>query len=387
MITGELPAATQTFREMARLGQEAGHLISMVSAWSSLAWLQYLQMEPREAEALCHQALEQAMGPRGEPLPLAGQPHIVLGMIAYERNELASAREHLVPGLDLSRQFGPTSNAMQAAFVLAWMLELAGEGEAALATASATRQAAAQLNLPMIDAYVAACEAEFFLRLGDVEAAARWAETAGLSPADSPQFAREGDYFTFARLLLAQDRPTEAQEILANLEEFAQARGHLRSLLTVHILGARAERALGREAEALDSLKDALHLAAPAGYSRAFLDDGSAVLDLLPRVRQAAPDFVDRVSEAFVSEGRRTAGAEPTTTPSVLPTSALVEPLSERELEVLALVAQGLSNREIAERLFITVGTVKTHAHNIYGKLGVNRRTEAVARAQELGLV
>jgi LuxR family maltose regulon positive regulatory protein len=90
---------------------------------------------------------------------------------------------------------------------------------------------------------------------------------------------------------------------------------------------------------------------------------------------------VDQVLDAFSSEQGRVDA------PSVSPPSALVEPLSERELEVLALVAQGLSNREIAERLFITVGTVKTHAHNIYGKLGVNRRTEAVARAQELGLV
>jgi LuxR family maltose regulon positive regulatory protein len=308
-------------------------------------------------------------------------------MIAYERNELASAREHLVLGLELSQRFGPTSSAMQASFILAWILALGGETEAALRMASTTRQAAAELNLPLVDAYVAACEAEFFLRLGNVEAVARWAETAGLSPADSPQFAQEGEYFTFARLLLTQDRPAEAREILANLEEFAQARGHLRSLLTVRILRARAERVLGREAETLASLKDGLHLAAPAGYSRVFLDEGSAVLDLLPRVRQAAPDFVDRVLEAYASEGRKVVGEERPPLPSMPPTSTLVEPLSDRELEVLALVAQGLSNREIAERLFITVGTVKTHAHNIYGKLGVNRRTEAVARAQELGLV
>ena len=386
-IMGDIPAATQTYREMARLGQEAGHLISLVGAWSSLAWLLHLQMEPREALALCHQALERAVGPRGQSLPLAGQPHIVLGTIAYERNELASAREHFAQGLELSRQVGPTSGAMQAAFTLAWIQELAGENEAALATASGTRQAASQLNLPLVDAYVAGCEADFFLRLGNVEATARWAETAGLSPDDTPQFAREGEYFTFARLLLAQDRHAEAYTLLANLEQFAQAQGLLRSLLTVYILRAQAERVLGREEEALASLEKALQLAVPAGYVRAFLDGGAAVPDLLPRVRHAAPAFVERVLDACASETQEVVGEERTPLPSVPQASALIEPLSERELEVLGLVAQGLSNREIAKRLFITVGTVKTHAHNIYGKLGVNRRTEAVARARELGLV
>jgi LuxR family maltose regulon positive regulatory protein len=239
----------------------------------------------------------------------------------------------------------------------------------------------------MMDAYVAAYEADFMLRMGNVEAAARWAETAGLSPADPPQFAQEGEYATFARLLLAQDRPAEAQEVLANLERFAQARGHLRSLLTVHVLRTRAARALGHGAEALASLTEAVHLAAPAGYSRVFLDEGPAVVELLLKVRRAAPGFVDLVLEASTSERRQVPGEEQASPTPVPPTPSLIEPLSERELEVLELVAQGLSNRQIAERLFITVGTVKTHAHNIYGKLAVQRRTEAIARARELGLV
>jgi LuxR family maltose regulon positive regulatory protein len=380
MGLGDLRAATRTYREMARLGQEADYLMIVVSAWSSLAWLLHLQLEPREALALGRQALELAVGPRGQPLPPAGQPYILLGLIAYERNELEPACEHLAQGVELARQTGPSSGAMQAAFTLAWIQALSGDRESAQATASATRRAALQLNLPLADAFVAACEADFCLRLGNVEAAARWAETAGLSPSDTPRFEQEGQYFTFARLLLAQDRPAEAQTLLDSLEQFALTRDLLRSLLTVHILRARAERVLGRDAGALASLEQALHLAAPAGYLRPFLDDGPAVLDLLPRVRQAAPAFVDQVLNAF-------SGGQRTPPPAAPPSSVLVEPLSERELEVLGLVAQGLSNREIAGRLFITVGTVKTHVHNIHGKLGVQRRTEAAARARELGLV
>jgi LuxR family maltose regulon positive regulatory protein len=378
---GDLSAATQTYRKMARLGQEAGQPLTISIAWSSLAWLLHLQLEPREALALCHKALELAVGPRGKPVPIAGRALVLLGLIAYERNELEAAGEHLAQGLELAQQAGPSSGVMQAAFTLAWIQALSGDREAALATASGTRQAASQLNLPVVDAFVAGCEAELFLRLGNIEAAARWAETAGLSPADTVQYEREGDYFTFARLLLAQDWPTEAQQLLDSLEQYAQARGLGRSLLTAHILRAKAERALDRDAEALASLEQAVHLAAPAGYLRAFLDEGPAVPELLPRVRHAVPAFVDRVLAAFANQQREAAA------PSVTAQPSLVEPLSERELEVLGLVVQGLSNREIAERLFITVGTVKTHVHNILGKLGVQRRIQAAARGRELELV
>lgn len=112
---------------------------------------------------------------------------------------------------------------------------------------------------------------------------------------------------------------------------------------------------------------------------RAFLDDGAAVWDLIPRVRHAAPAFVDDILAAF-------AGEQPTPLPAVPPSPALVEPLSDRELEGLGLVAQGLTNREIAGQLFITVGTVKAHVHHICGKLGVQGRTRTAARARELGL-
>ena len=131
--------------------------------------------------------------------------------------------------------------------------------------------------------------------------------------------------------------------------------------------------------QALACLEEAVRLAAPEGYYRAFLDEGQAVLALLPGVRHLTPDFVDDLLGRVPAEpGRGRPGAVK---------QPLVEPLSERELEVLGLVVEGLSNREIAEKLFLSVGTVKTHVHNIYGKLGVQGRPQAIARARDLGLL
>jgi LuxR family maltose regulon positive regulatory protein len=393
VIMGDIPAATRTLRELARVGQEQGHPISAVSALSNLAGLEQLQGRAHEALALGQQALALCVDTRGRPLPLAGHAHLALGLIYYDLNELARAQEHLIQGLELSRQLGPTSGAIQAAFTLARIQHLAGETEAALATVAAARRAASVLNLPLADALVAAYEADFRLALGDVGAVARWAETAGLSPTDSPVFLREAEYFTYARLLLTQNRPAEVQTLLANLESYARSGGLGRSLITVCVLQARAQQALGQRAQALACLEKAVRLAVPEGYRRAFLDEGEPMRLLIADCRlQIAKQpyqvyslaFVDSLLAAFpaaVSETRGTSEIQNRKS-EILP-----EPLSERELEVLGLVAEGLLNREIADKLFLSVGTVKTHVHNILGKLGADGRPRAIARARELGLI
>lgn len=389
-IMGDIPAATRTLRELARVGQEGGHLISAVTALGNLAGLEHMQGQAREAIALCHQALDlcaQSTNARGAPSPLAGYAHIELGLITYDLNELARSREHLVQGIALSTQLRPSPVTMQAAFTLARIQHLTGETEASLVTVEGERRAAAALNTPLVDAQAAAYEADFRLMLGDIAAAARWAEQTGLSPADTPDFARESDYVTYARLLLAQGRPADARTLLTSLERYARNNGLAGSLITIGVLQAQAQQALGQKTEALACLAEAVRLAAPEGYRsafmRVFLDGGatsrpSAVAALLPGVRHVAPAFVDDLLDRRPEPDRNRPAAI---------TQPLVEPLSERELEVLRLVADGLSNSEIAARLFVSIGTVKTHVHNILGKLGADGRPRAIARARELRLV
>jgi LuxR family maltose regulon positive regulatory protein len=378
VATGDIPAAAQTYRELLRQSQGV-HPLSAVSALSHLADSLDMQGKRNEAMALCRQAVDQCLDARGRPLPPGGLAHILLGRMCFEGNDLAGARQHLLQGLELARPLGRATVPMTGLVELARLQLAAGEGEAAQATIGELRQLAAQLHWLQVDLEVAAVEAGFALRQGDVAVAGRWAETAGLSPADAPTFLREGEYFTYARLLLAQHRPADAQTLLAHLEDYARSSGLVLSLITVCILQAAARRALGQKDQALACLEEAVRLAAPEGYRRAFLDEGPDVLALLPGVRRVAPEFVDDLLGA--------APSAPTREKPSHRAPPLVEPLSERELEVLALMAEGLSNREIAEKLFVSVGTVKTHVHNICGKLAVASRTQAAAQARELGLL
>jgi LuxR family maltose regulon positive regulatory protein len=158
------------------------------------------------------------------------------------------------------------------------------------------------------------------------------------------------------------------------------------SAIEALVLQALAHEARGNQSAALISLERAMALAAPQDYVRIFLDEGLPMNGLLNRAgaRGIVPHYTGRLLQAFRSEKQHPAAAPIQATPSTQP---LIEPLSPRELEVLELLAQGLSNREVAERLFLALSTVKGHNSRIYGKLQVRRRTEAVARARELGLL
>jgi LuxR family maltose regulon positive regulatory protein len=379
VVMGDIPAATQTLYELARFGQEEGRPISTVSALNTLAWLEHLRGRPREALALGHQALNSCVDARGNSLPLAGNAHIGLGLIYYDLNELDQARKHLAQGVELGKPLGLSSGRVEAEFKLAQVQHLMGETETARASVAGVRRATAQVHLAVLDNFVGAWEADFELRLGNVDAAARWAESAGLLLTDSPDLSREAEYLTYARVLLAQKRPAEVLTLLANLERYARSSGLVRSLITVCILQALAQLAQGEKVQALACLEEAVRLAAPEGYRRAFLDEGPAVLAILPELRARAPELIDSLlagAPANLSRDKTAPRQQP-----------LIEPLSERELEVLRLMAEGLSNQEIAAQLFISVGTVKTHVHNICGKLAVGSRTQAAAQARQLGLL
>jgi LuxR family maltose regulon positive regulatory protein len=190
-----------------------------------------------------------------------------------------------------------------------------------------------------------------------------------------------------ARVHLAQGDPAAALALLEPVRQEVEAKGWEDERLKVLILQAVALQLHGAKDAAVQRLGDALALAEPGGFIRLFVDEGRPLAQLLAEAvtHRMRPAYTDRLVAAFAAEPSLSSG-EPPRRP-VPPAQPLVEPLSQRELEVLHLIAQGLSNQEISERLFLALDTVKGHNQKIFGKLQVQRRTEAVARARELGLL
>ena len=209
---------------------------------------------------------------------------------------------------------------------------------------------------------------------------------------------------TLARASLAAGRAKEALTLVEPVTRSARAAGHVDAAIRALALTAIARQGTpaglaprtGRSVPAFTALEEALSLAEPGGYVRAFLDEGQSMRLLLAQWLAYAGagslrDYAIRLLAHFDAEPHVIAAAQDIASSaggrSTSSSQALVEPLSERELEVLRLVADGLSNREIADALILAVGTVKAHVHNIYGKLGVQSRTQAVARAREIKLL
>jgi LuxR family maltose regulon positive regulatory protein len=235
-------------------------------------------------------------------------------------------------------------------------------------------QIAQQENVPRLIGLTEAGQARVWLAQGQLDLAARWAQD--YRQVGETEYLREFEDLTLARVLLAQGRPTEALALLDARLAPARDAGRMSAVVEIQALRALA---LPISAEALDALGQSLTLAEPEGYVRLYLDAGEPMRSLLKQAvgRGIAPQYVSRLLAASGPPERAGARAP----------QPLVEPLTGRELEVLHLLAEDLSNGEIARRLFISLPTVKSHTRNIYGKLGVRGREQAVARARSLGIL
>jgi LuxR family maltose regulon positive regulatory protein len=236
---------------------------------------------------------------------------------------------------------------------------------------------------------VPAQRARLLLSQGDIAAAARWAEGRGLAADDQPSYPCEPAYVLLARVLLAQDQPDQALRVLDLLQAAAVAQDRPGSVIEIQALRALGLAALGNGRDAVATLAETLRLAHPQGYVRVFVDEGPAMGTLLGQLIRAQQvtvpgDYVGRLVRAF---GQDSAGRGPDQRPTTATVPGLVTALSDRELEVLQLLAAGRQNQEIANELHMALNTVKKHATHIFDKLGATNRTEATARAREFGLL
>ncbi len=374
--TSSITDAIETLWQARRIGRALDNRILGATVEAFLSTELHLYGQRTEAIAVCKDGIARHTDDLGRVSPVACLLYSQLGWLYYDANELETAQRYLQEGQALGEQLSLGSDLTFTLGRLGQTLFARGETAQALRAVQRAHQLAVQTGYVESD-WPLALEATMRLRLGDIAFAIGWAERAGLDPGSEPEFLHLEQHLTYARLLLAMGRFRDARLWLARLERFLRARQLCRSLATVHVLQASAAAHSGERETARELLTRALQIAAPEALYRVFLDEDANVLALLPDVRVVAPRFVDQLlAYAGIS------GAAPER-----PTQPLVEPLSDREVEVLGLIAAGLANREIADELVIAIGTVKRHINHIYGKLGVPSRTRAIAKARELGLV
>jgi LuxR family maltose regulon positive regulatory protein len=319
-----------------------------------------------------------------------GFGHYFLATACYQRNNLAAAEQH-ANIVKAQRYVSDPIAVAQSAFILAMVHQARGRPEAA-------RQMLVQVNDYLLETHsqallpgVQAFGAELAAVQGDFATAGEWAATVGpLLPFSIMAFFY-APQLALPRILIRLDTPAsrrQAAAALARVEAFVTATHNTRYMIDVLALQALCAAAEGNAPVALQSLEQAVRLAQPGGFIRVFVDLGPAMAELLERLarRSAAVDYIRQILEAFPSGSAPFASAP---SPSRRSTTQpdLVEPLSNRELEVMALLALRLSAKEIAQRLIISERTAKRHTANIYQKLGVNNRREAVTTAIALGIL
>ncbi len=380
--------------------QTLGNQVAIMTSLTNLARLQTLQGRLRQATATYAKAAQVVAEPEVLRALIGSLAYYAgLGDLLREQNDLDQAERLLAQGLDVTTQLFDADLVALCYMALARLKQARRDHLGAIETLDEFAQLARQRKFyETLIAHGMATKAQLQLAQGDLAAALRWADKCDLPVAGEPSYPHELEYLALVRVRIAQGRSNpvgshlpEALRWLAWLLPAAEAGGRTSSVIEILILHALALQAQGDSKEALTVLERALTLAEPEGYVRIFVDEGEPMAALLGRMK-ADPlsegrsgrmkAYIHKLLAAFDVGGQETS-----LHPSFLIPHPLIDPLSERELELLRLVAVGRSNQEIAQELFLALGTVKKHLNNIFGKLEAQSRTQAIVRARELNLL
>jgi LuxR family maltose regulon positive regulatory protein len=391
---GDLEAAHRAYSTCVDGLQRTGHLSDVLGCSITLADIRTTQGRLSDALHTFERALQLAAEVTGTVLRGTADMYVGLSQIAGERGDLHTATQHLLRSQELGEHTGLPQNPYRWRVAMARVRESQGDLAGALTLLDDAQRVYLGDFLPNVKP-VPALRARVLAAQGRWREALDWAREQGLSADDTLTYVREFAHITLAKVLLARyasdgDKSSlnDASRLLARLEPAAVAGGRAGSVIEILVLESLTHQVGGDIPRALGPLVEALTLAEPEGYVRVFVGEGPPMKSLLKAVisRQAGWDYVRRLLATFADDDR-TAQTATLGEPATNPSRRLVEPLSERELDVLRLLATDLDGPDIARQLFVSVNTMRTHTRSIYAKLGVNSRRAAVSRAEELGLV
>ncbi len=389
---GDIVAAIQSTRETTALAQAAGDISSTIAYLCRTAYSLLVRGKLHEVVQVAEYAALLGTTPVGLPHAMVFWASIYLADALREWNRLDEALELVLQAVRQSEQIEIVVPMYLGYTELMRVYLARGEMEAARSAFHQAEGFLAKTNSPYRrDVDVIVEWVQFWLASGEMECATRWAEELAQQASVPSPLAREREDVARVRILLAQKRPTEALSLLEPLHVIAEKQERLSHVLEMKVLQALAYQMLDQEHNALDKLAQAVRLAEPEGYIRRFVDEGASMAVLLSRLRERESrhrptPYLDTMLTAFLQHGARPE-YQHERTGQYMTGQPLRDPLSERELEVLRLIVWGDSNQEIAETLVLSIDTVKRHVSNIFSKLGVNNRVQAVVQVQSLGLL
>ena len=401
---GDLEAAHRSYAGCMARVQRAGYISDALGCSIALADIRIAQGRLHEAMSTYERGLQLATEQSAQVLRGATDMHVGMSELHRERDDLDAAMQHLLRSKELGELAGLPQNRYRWRVAMARILEARGDLEGALDLLYEAERLYASDFFPNVRP-VAALVTRVWVTQGRAGEALGWACERGLSVSDDLSYLREFEHITLARVLLARytsDRAErsmlEAVGLLERLLQSAEEGERMGSVIEILVLQALANLLQGDIAAALVPLERALTLAEPEGYVRMFVDEGPPMAVLLAKLHERSRKrpraastnvplvYIERL-RALLRGERVQEGTSPAAPTAPASAHSLLDPLTERELEVLRLIAAGLSNREIGARLVLALSTVKSYVNTIYSKLQVESRTQAVARARALHLL
>jgi LuxR family maltose regulon positive regulatory protein len=383
---GQMEAAHKARLDALATGKASGDPYLLMIVNLRLAEILRQQGKLHQVIDICERQVKSADEHGISEWPIAGWLFGIWGEVLAELNDLDRATDQAKKGVKLTARGRDLLYEVMSNLCLVRVLFSCGELNGAGDVIQAMEKTAQEHDMPLwASLQLSAWQARIWLAQGKLELASQWAGERELDPEGELTYLHEVEYIAFACILIAQKRLDEATTLLHRLLEAAKAGGRTSRVIEILILQTLAAHSGGDTTQAMSTLEQALTLAEPGGFIRIFVDEGPSMARLLHEAlsRGIAPDYACLLLAAFpATEPKQTDPLK-----AQVPKSDLIEPLSERELEVLQLIAEGLTNQEIANRLFLSLNTVKVHTRNIYGKLDAHHRTEAVAKARALGIL